>query len=117
MEASSATFAVLKGRRLEIVRKITSGVPGKHRAGGQSARRFERLREMRLQEYFRRVGEYANEIFLSIPDLKGIILAGPGPTKYDFQKGDYLHYQLKDKIIDVIDTCLLYTSPSPRDRG
>ena len=104
MEASSATFAVLKGRRLEIVRKITSGVPGKHRAGGQSARRFERLREMRLQEYFRRVGEYANEIFLSIPDLKGIILAGPGPTKYDFQKGDYLHYQLKDKIIDVIDT-------------
>ena len=104
MEASSATFAVLKGKRLEIVRKITSGVPGKHRAGGQSARRFERLRDMRLQEYFRRVGEYANEIFLSIPDLKGIVLAGPGPTKYDFQKGDYLHYQLKDKIIDVIDT-------------
>ncbi len=104
MDASSATFAVLKGKRLEIVREVTSGVPGKHRAGGQSARRFERLRDMRIQEYFNRVGKYANEIFLSIPDLKGIILGGPGPTKYDFQKGDYLHYTLKDKIVDVIDT-------------
>jgi len=104
MDASSATFAVLKGKRLEIVREVTSGVPGKHRAGGQSARRFERLRDMRIQEYFNRVGKYANEIFLSIPDLKGIILGGPGPTKYDFQKGNYLHYTLKDKIVDVIDT-------------
>jgi len=104
MDASSAIYAVLRGRRLEIIREITSGVPGKHRAGGQSARRFERLRDMRLQEYFRRVGQYANEIFLSVPDLKGIILAGPGPTKFDFQKGDYLHYTLKDRILDVIDT-------------
>ena len=36
--------------------------------------------------------------------LKGIILGGPGPTKYDFEKGDYLNYQLKNKILDVVDT-------------
>ncbi len=104
IDASAATFATLQGRRLEIVRQETSGVPGKTRAGGQSARRYERLREMRLQEYFRRVGEHANEIFLSIEDLKGLIIGGPGPTKYDFDKGDYLNYMLKGKIIDVIDT-------------
>ena len=104
IDASQATFATLKGRRLEIVRQETSGVPGKTRAGGQSARRFERLREMRLQEYFRRVGEHANKIFLSIKDLKGLIIGGPGPTKYDFEKGDYLNYMLKDKIIDIVDT-------------
>ena len=39
-----------------------------------------------------------------IETLKGIILGGPGPTKYDFEKGDYLNYQLKNKILDVIDT-------------
>ncbi len=94
----------LQGRRLEIVREVTSGVPVKTRAVGQSARRFERLREMRLQEYFRRVGEHANEVFLSIDNLKGIIIGGPGPTKYDFEKGDYLNYQLKEKIIDTVDT-------------
>ena len=104
IDASEATFAKLEGRRLEILRHETSGVPGKTRAGGQSARRFERLREMRLQEYFRRVGEHADEIFLPIEDLKGLIIGGPGPTKYDFEKGDYLNYMLKSKLIDMIDT-------------
>ncbi|MCS7114776.1 MAG: peptide chain release factor aRF-1 [Nitrososphaerota archaeon] len=104
IDATAATLAILQGRRLEIVREVTSGVPGKTRAGGQSARRFERLREMRLQEYFRRVGQHANEVFLPIENLKGLIIGGPGPTKYDFEKGDYLNYQLKEKILDTVDT-------------
>jgi peptide chain release factor subunit 1 len=104
IDSSAATYATLRGRRLEIVEEITSGVPGKFKAGGQSARRFERQREAKLQEYFKRVGNHANEIFLSIPDLKGVIIGGPGPTKQDFQKGDYLHYTLKDKVIATIDT-------------
>jgi peptide chain release factor subunit 1 len=104
LDASEATLATLQGRRLEIVMGLTSGVPGKTRAGGQSARRYERLRDMRLQEYFTRVGQHANETFLPIENLKGLILGGPGPTKYDFEKGDYLNYMLKDKIIDIIDT-------------
>lgn len=104
IDASEATLATLQGRRLEIVMNLTSGVPGKTRAGGQSARRYERLRDMRLQEYFTRVGKHANETFLPIENLKGLILGGPGPTKYDFEKGDYLHYTLKDRILDVIDT-------------
>jgi len=104
IDSSAATLATLQGRRLEIVRQMTSGVPGKTRAGGQSARRYERLREMRLQEYFTRVGEHANETFLPIETLKGLIIAGPGPTKYDFEKGEYLNYMLKNKIIDTVDT-------------
>ena len=104
IDSSATTFATLQGRRLEITREITSGVPGKHRAGGQSARRFERLREAHLQSYYKRIGQHANEIFLSLPDLKGVIIGGPGPTKYDFEKGEYLHYTLKDKIIATIDT-------------
>jgi peptide chain release factor subunit 1 len=104
IDASGATIATLQGKKLDIVREMTSGVAGKTRAGGQSARRYERLRDMQLNEYFTRVGGHANDIFLPIDTLKGIILAGPGPTKYDFEKGDYLNYQLKNKIIDTIDT-------------
>jgi peptide chain release factor subunit 1 len=104
IDASGATLATLQGRRLEIVRELTSGVPGKTRAGGQSARRYERLREMKLNEYFTRVGQHANETFLPIENFKGLILGGPGPTKFDFEKGDYLNYMLKEKIIDTIDT-------------
>jgi peptide chain release factor subunit 1 len=104
VDASDATIATLQGKRLDIVRQMYSGVTGKTRAGGQSARRYERLREMQLNEYFTRVGAHANEVFLPIDTLKGIILAGPGPTKYDFEKGDYLNYQLKNKVLDVVDT-------------
>ena len=75
VDSSAATLATLQGRRLKIVREMTSGVPGKTRAGGQSARRYERLREMRLQEYFTRVGEHANGMFLPVEDLKGLIIA------------------------------------------
>jgi peptide chain release factor subunit 1 len=104
IDASNATVATLTGKHMNIVREMTSGVAGKTRAGGQSARRYERLREMQLNEYFARVGGHADEILLPIENLKGVILGGPGPTKYDFQKGDYLNYQLKNKILDVVDT-------------
>jgi len=104
VDASHATIATLQGKRLQIVREMHSGVAGKTKAGGQSARRYERLRDMQLNEYFTRVGSHANDIFLPIDTLKGIIMGGPGPTKYDFEKGDYLNYQLKNKIIDTVDT-------------
>ena len=104
VDASNATIATLQGKRLNIVREMHSGVAGKTRAGGQSARRYERLRDMQLNEYFTRVGQHANEILLPIDTLKGLIIGGPGPTKYDFEKGEYLNYQLKNKIIDTLDT-------------
>lgn len=104
MDSKEATFAVLKGSRSDIIREITSGVPGKHRAGGQSSRRFERAREMYLNEYFTRVGRHMTEIYLEVPNLKGIIVGGAGPTKEDFVNGDYVHYELKPKILSVVDT-------------
>jgi peptide chain release factor subunit 1 len=104
VDATDATIATLQGKSLNIVMQMYSGVTGKTRAGGQSSRRYERLRDMQLNEYFRRVADHADEVFLPIETLKGIILAGPGPTKYDFQKGEYLNYQLKNKILEVVDT-------------
>lgn len=103
LDAGEAAFGILKGRSLEIVKEIESGVPRKHRAGGQSARRFERIVEQLTHEFYKRVGEYANKIFLEHPDLKGILVGGPGPAKEDFLKGDYLHYQLKEKVLGVFD--------------
>lgn len=104
MDSKDATFALLKGSRADIVREITSGVPGKHRAGGQSARRFERLRDMHLNEYYTRVGKYITDIFLDVQNLKGIIVGGSGQTKEEFVKGNYIHYELKDKILNIVDT-------------
>ncbi len=103
IDNEKAAVAVVKGRRIAELKTFTSGVPGKHRAGGQSARRFERLREMNLNEYYKRVAEHANQIFLKYPEIKGVIVAGPGPTKEIFVDKGYLHYTLRDKI-HLVDT-------------
>lgn len=104
IDAKAATFALLKGKRADIIKDISSGVEGKTRAGGQSARRYERLRIMHLNEYFIRIGKHITDIYLNLENMKGIIVGGPGPTKEDFLKGNYLHYELKDKILTTVDT-------------
>lgn len=104
IDGKHATIATLRGKMLTTKKEVTSGIPGKHRAGGQSARRFERLREMEVKAYFKRVGKHVNSLFLQVPDLKGIIIGGPGPTKYDFEKGDYLQYELKERVLATVDT-------------
>ena len=96
-------IAILRGRHLEIVRNISSGVPRKQDAGGQSQRRFERIVEQVAHEFYVRAGEYANDIYMQIPDLKGLIIGGPGPTKEKFADGGYLDYRLRNKIIAVLD--------------
>jgi len=104
LDSKAATFALLKGKRADIVKDISSGVAGKTRAGGQSARRYERLRQMHLNEFFTRVGKYMTDIFKDVPNLKGIIVGGPGPTKEDFLKGNYFHHEIKEKILTTVDS-------------
>ncbi|MGC8584655.1 MAG: peptide chain release factor aRF-1 [Thermoplasmata archaeon] len=104
IDRSEATIGFLKGTRIEVVRNIQSNVPSKHHQGGQSSRRFERLIEQAAHEFFKRVGDSANEAFLNEKDLKGILIGGPGSTKDFFANGDYLHHELKKKIIDLFDT-------------
>ena len=105
IDRKEATFATLKGKKETILGHLTSGVPGKHKAGGQSQRRFDRVIEDAAREFLKRIGTHMNEAFLPLKDdLKGIVLGGPGFTKNDFYEGDYLHYELKDKVITTIDT-------------
>ena len=104
IDTSNAVLATVRGQRMEILQKFSSGVAGKHRAGGQSARRFERIREQSLNEYYHRVANHATESLNEVEGLKGIIVGGPGPTKHDFVEGDYLNYMLKQKILATIDT-------------
>ncbi len=106
-----ATIGILRGDKPEILTKLTSGYSGKHRAGGQSHRRFERLIAEESHRFKQRVAEHAAKTFLpNIKDLTGIIIGGPAGTKDDFVEGDYLHYQLKNKIIAVKD--ITYTDES-----
>jgi len=103
VDRSEATIGVLSGKRITVVRNIQSQVPSKHRMGGQSAQRFERLIEIAANEFFKKVADTANEAFLKLPELVGILVGGPGATKNFFVDQEYLHHELQKKVIDTFD--------------
>lgn len=104
IDRSESTIGLLKGKRVLTVKNIQSLVPSKHGRGGQSALRFERLIEIAAHEFYKKTADVANEAFLAQPDLKGVLIGGPGPTKEYFVKEEYLHHELRKKIIDTFDT-------------
>ncbi|MDP1695528.1 MAG: peptide chain release factor aRF-1 [archaeon] len=103
IDRQQATIGVLEGKQIKLIRVMTSGVPGKIRAGGQSAARFSRVTEGLAKEFFRRVADAMKEIFFDMPKLKGILVGGPIPTKEDFLDEGELVTKLKEKVIAVKD--------------
>jgi peptide chain release factor subunit 1 len=104
IDTQEAGLGILTGDRWEVIDSLTSGVAGKHRQGGQSARRFERLRDNELNEYYRRIADRAHIIFIDQFNVKGLIVGGPGPTKENFLREEYLDYRLQKNIIIAVDT-------------
>ncbi len=104
LDATEAGLGIVSGDNWEVVDVTSSGVSGKTRKGGQSARRYERLREMELTEYYTRLADHAKKAFLEQYNVKGLIVSGPGPTKDQFVKDNYLDYRLQKAIVGVLDT-------------
>ena len=102
VERDQATIGLLQGSRLRLLEELEGYVPGKHHKGGQSQRRFDRIIEQLVDEFYKRVGAHANNQLLPLLEkniLKAIIVGGPGYAKQDFVKGNYLDYRLKSKIL------------------
>jgi len=93
----------VRGNHMEVVREFTSGIHGKHRAGGQSQKRFERLIEEGEKRFYRRISNEVNELYLNMEELHGIFVGGPGPSKEKFVNDESLDYRLREKIIDIVD--------------
>jgi peptide chain release factor subunit 1 len=107
LDKREGSVALLKGKTIIPLTTATSAVPGKHKSGGQSAARFERLRDGAAKEFYRRIGDYANKEFLHREDIRGILLGGPGTSKEEFLEQGQMDQRLKDKIIATKD--LSYT--------
>jgi len=103
IDRQHATIGLLEGKDIKVLQKLSSGVPGKIKAGGQSSQRFARITEGLAKEFFRRVAEEMKNIFFDMPKLKGIMVGGPIPTKEDFLDEGQLVTKLKEKIIAIKD--------------
>jgi peptide chain release factor subunit 1 len=112
LDRREATIGLLTGKHTESYRNLTSTVPGKQRKGGQSAQRFQQLRLIAIHDFYKRIGDAASEIFMTVDmkDFEGILLGGPSPTKEEFQSGEFLHHELQKKILGLFDVA--YTDES-----
>jgi peptide chain release factor subunit 1 len=104
MDRKEATVGMLSGTNISVVTNEQSLVPSKHHQGGQSSRRYERLIEIAAHEFFKKVGEIANEAFMPyIREMKAIFIGGPGSTKNYFFEKEFLRNELKSKVNDLFD--------------
>ena len=111
LDRREAHVGWLKGKRIEPVKGTTSRVPGKQRKGGQSAQRFHRLRLEAIDQFYKEISELAGDLF--IPDrydIDGILIGGPSPTKDEFLDGNYLHHELRERVLGKFDVS--YTDES-----
>ncbi|WP_298668356.1 peptide chain release factor aRF-1 [uncultured Methanofollis sp.] len=114
IDRREAYWGFLRGNRIEPVNGATSMVPGKQRKGGQSSVRFQRLRLIAINEFYKKVGDRSSEAFLAEKDFfqrfQGLLIGGPSPTKEEFNEGGYLHHEVQKRVLGLFDVA--YTNES-----
>lgn len=103
MDRRETTIGFLKGKQIVELANATSNVPGKTKAGGQSAARYGRLREDAAKDFYKKSAEMLKDAFLGNDDVKGIIVGGPGPSKYEWVDRGFITADVKKKIIAIKD--------------
>jgi peptide chain release factor subunit 1 len=101
-DKNEAAIGYLQGSSIKTAYTLESNVPGKTKAGGQSAQRFSRLREEMLKTFLGEIAEKSKNAFMKKAredKLLGIIVGGPGFVKDKLLDDDYLHQELQDKVI------------------
>ena len=99
IDRSEAAFGIASGKRIHVQEHLVSNIMGKHRQGGQSAQRFERLIEEAAHNFFKRATEHACNYWLpNLENIQAIIIGGPGATKDFVVKNDYFHHEVGKKL-------------------
>lgn len=101
VDLSESTVGILRGTAIEVKEKLDSLVPNKHGQGGQSAHRYEENRRICIHAHLKKTGEACTRAFLG-ENIEGILIGG-SPTKDVFVNGDFLHHELRGKILGAFD--------------
>ena len=105
LDAGYATLAILQGNAVKILKSTQSNVPKKHKAGGQSAPRFQRIRIMETKQHLDHVAEMAKDYFIEDGryDIEGLIIGGPGILKNKLVEDGHFDNRLQVKVMRVVD--------------
>ena len=105
IDAGNATIGYLQGNSLKILKSSHSSVPKKHKAGGQSAPRFQRIRIMETTRHLAKIAGYAKDYFIEDGryEIAGIIVGGPGILKNKLVEDGHFDNRLQAKVLRVVD--------------
>ena len=99
IDRAEAAYGIASGKRIHVQEHLVSNIMGKHRQGGQSAQRFERLIEEAAHNFFKRATEHACNYWLpNLENIQAVIIGGPGATKDFVVKNEYFHHEITKKI-------------------
>ncbi len=123
IEGGKITIGYLRGKHLELIRDEDFYIIGKTRAGGQSARRYERIRDEKMAEFFKFSGRMLNDLLLdNIENVDAIVLGGNTIRAQEFLEKGGLDYRLRDKVaetlipVSIIDETGLYQAVKEASR-
>ena len=95
-----ARIYVVSSGKIEDKNKLARDIMNKHKKGGMSQARFQRLRRGAIEHFMTEVSDEMVRLF-SKDNVAKIVIAGPGNAKILLM--DFLPNELKSEILDLID--------------
>ncbi len=100
IDTNSARMYLISQGMIIDTKKLSAHIMNKHKKGGWSQMRFQRLRTGAIDHFYKKALEDLDK-FLAQENPHRLIIAGPGDAKHHFQK--MLPLNINEKVIDVID--------------
>ena len=95
-------------KEFKLLNSDTQHLQKKQKKGGQSAPRFQRIRDEKYNRYINKVSEIIVETYMKNNHtnclVEGLILAGPGHEKNNIFDHDLVQQYFKNNILRIIDT-------------
>lgn len=107
IDGHGSLFATVQGNSQTILYRYNCSLPKKHRKGGQSSQRFQRLRSIARHSYLTKIAENATKYFIDTEtnklNVKGIVLAGSAEFKEHLSNEKFLDPRIQAGIITIVD--------------
>ncbi|MEA2075772.1 MAG: Vms1/Ankzf1 family peptidyl-tRNA hydrolase, partial [Euryarchaeota archaeon] len=100
LDSQRAKIYVVSSGKVGYKKKKANDIINKHKKGGMSQARFQRLRKGAIDHFLKDVAEDVEKLF-SKDEVVKIIIAGSGNAKIIFK--NILPPHIKSKIVDIID--------------
>jgi peptide chain release factor subunit 1 len=101
IDGTSAQIYLMGARQIEESKEVETDVMGRHKKGGWSQMRFNRLRKEAVDKFYKMVARDVNEVVAEEGSIVSIILAGPGKGKKEIL--EYLTPDQKEMVSRVLD--------------